>query len=307
MQFGLAGTIAAHGIDVHARLDHVGGENGGVGLVGRHRGHDIHALDGGGDAAEAAQAQARHVGQIARQLVAGGGIDVVEVQRVDAQDVVKRQRLEFALRAVADQGHAARTRTGQGARGQRRGGGGAQRGGQGQFADQQRFAGVDLRQRAKGHHGAQAGRRIAGVAVDVLEAVEIMVGGGHQLDHAGRRMIGDARALVELRPAQEIGQQIIQQVLEYLARALCGHDLRNVCGGEQCRHCFPLMIRYRNSVRCPGQCLAPTFHTKCKEPAILATALVTCRKAAAKDGAWSAPAVRPRPARRAVRPAGARA
>ncbi|MNV49190.1 hypothetical protein D3C71_1411370 [compost metagenome] len=154
MQLGLAGAIAAQGIDVHARLDHVGAEDGGVGLVGRNGSDDVHALDGQGGAIKTEDAQGRRGGgQVGLQLAGGVRVHVVHVQRVDAQHVVESQRLEFGLRAVADQGHRTRVGPRQRPRGQGRCDGSAQGGGQRQFADQQRFARVDLRQGAKGHHG----------------------------------------------------------------------------------------------------------------------------------------------------------
>ena len=46
LQLGLAGAVAAHGIDVHARFDHAGVQDGGVGFVGRHGGDDVRAAHG---------------------------------------------------------------------------------------------------------------------------------------------------------------------------------------------------------------------------------------------------------------------
>jgi hypothetical protein len=43
VQFGLAGAIASHGIQVHSGLDHIGRQNESVALVRRHGGDDVRA------------------------------------------------------------------------------------------------------------------------------------------------------------------------------------------------------------------------------------------------------------------------
>ncbi|MNN76046.1 hypothetical protein D3C81_1923940 [compost metagenome] len=50
VQLGLARAVAAHGVQVHARFDHVRREDGRVRLVRRDRGDDIGTAHGFGDA-----------------------------------------------------------------------------------------------------------------------------------------------------------------------------------------------------------------------------------------------------------------
>ena len=192
MQLGLAGAVAAHGVDVHAGREHIGGEDGGVGLVGRHGGHDVGAAHGLGRAGAGHCAQACAL-QIGLQLGGGGRVGVEQSQRGDAQQVVKRQRLELALRAVANQRHGAAARPRQGAGGHGRHGGGAQRGGEGELAQQQRRARGHIGQHAKRHHGGQTPACVLGVAVDVLERIGLTVGNGHEFDHAVARVAGHPR------------------------------------------------------------------------------------------------------------------
>ncbi|MNV49191.1 hypothetical protein D3C71_1411380 [compost metagenome] len=104
--------------------------------------------------------------------------------------------------------------------------------------------------------------RIIGVAVDELEAVELVVGGGHQFDDAGGGMAGDARALVEFLPSQKIRQHVVEQFGVHLLRALQGHDVGHVRRREQCRHIFLPKLWKGNSGRCPNQFIVTTFHTK---------------------------------------------
>ncbi|MNL31470.1 hypothetical protein D3C87_1532590 [compost metagenome] len=97
VQFGLAGAVAAHGVEVHPGLDHLRRQNRCVGLVGRDRGHDIgttHRLrDGFGNG---------HLNggvgpQVGYQLRRCGRIDVVETDFSNAEQCMKCQGLEFAL------------------------------------------------------------------------------------------------------------------------------------------------------------------------------------------------------------------
>ena len=184
MQLGLAGAIAADRIDVHAGLDHLGGQDRRPRLVGGRGRDDLRAAHRLGRRGGADQAQPRPAGEVAQQLVGRGRIDIEDPDLVDAQQRVEGQRLEFALGAVADQRHAPRVGVRELARHQRGGRGGAQRGRQGQFRQQQRIAGVDLGEHAEGHHREQAAAGVARVAVDVLEREMLRIGHRHQLDHA---------------------------------------------------------------------------------------------------------------------------
>ena len=80
MQFGLAGAVAAHGVQMHPRLDHVRREDGCVALVGGHCSDDIGAAHsfGRGSAARDLKAWKPQHSQIAHQLSRGLRIGVVE-------------------------------------------------------------------------------------------------------------------------------------------------------------------------------------------------------------------------------------
>ena len=203
MQLGLAGAVAAHAVDVHAGRHHVGGDDGGSCLVCGDGGDDVGTKGGLRSAAALHQAQ-RGAAEVAHQLGGGHRVDVVQAQLFNAHQVVKGQGLEFALCAVADQRHDPAVRTGQGLCRHHRGGGSAQRRGQRQLAHQQWDAGIHIGQHAKGHHRGQAALGIAGVAIDVFEAVGFGIGDGHQFDHALGRVVGHAGRLVKFFPAQKV-------------------------------------------------------------------------------------------------------
>ncbi|MNC25069.1 hypothetical protein D3C75_731450 [compost metagenome] len=122
MQLGLARAVATHGIQVHAGFEHVGGDDGGVGLVGGHRGDDVHAFYRFCHRAGAADGQAAVFLEVGDQLGGGQRVGVVGDDFFDAQVLVEGQCLEFALRTVADQRHLARVRPGQRLRCHQRGG-----------------------------------------------------------------------------------------------------------------------------------------------------------------------------------------
>ncbi|MCY1176979.1 hypothetical protein D9M73_172670 [compost metagenome] len=186
VQFGLARAVATHGVEVHAGYDHIRGEDGGVGLVGGHRGDDIGPAHRIGHGAGDAQLEAGAVGQVGDQFGRSGRVDVIQADFIDAQQGIEGDGLELALRAIADQRHAAAVFSRQVAGGQGRGGCGADGGGQGHFAEQQRCTGIDARQGAEGHHRGQAMASVLRMAVDVLEGVAAGVRDWHQLDHAIR-------------------------------------------------------------------------------------------------------------------------
>ena len=226
MQLGLAGAVAADGVQVHAGLDQVRRQDGGAGLVGGDRRDDVGAAHRLAGACGAAHPQARcSLREVAHQLVGRGRVDVEGDDLLDAQMGVKGQRLELGLRAVADQRHAARVGPSQRTRRHQRGRGGAQRGGQRQLRQQHRPAGVDIGQHAEGHHGVEAAPGVGRVAVDVLEGVALAVGRRHQLDHADLGMAGHAGRLVELGPAHEVGRQRIGQIAEKGLEAAFGHQV----------------------------------------------------------------------------------
>ena len=238
VQLGLARAVAAHGVEVHAGLDHLRQQDGGVALVGRGRGHDVAAAHRLGCAGAAFHRQAwqRQARQVAFQLEAGAGVGVEQAQRADAQQVVEGQRLELALRAVADQRHAAAVGPGQVPSGQHRHGGRAQRGGERQLGHQQRVARVHIGQHAEGGDGEQALGRVLGVAVDVLEAVQPPVAGGHEFDHAHGRMDGVPRRLVELLPAAVIAVHGVHQPLQKVGQPHLPHQFAHAVHAEVIHH-----------------------------------------------------------------------
>ncbi len=140
-QFGFAGAITAHGIQVHAGGQHVSGEDGGVALVGGDGGDDVaslHCRSHAGRDHHVYPPVRRKRCEIALQLGGGHGIHIKQLQAAHAQQRDKGQRLKFALRAIANQRHAAAVRPRQLARHHGRGGGGAQGGGQRQLAHKAR-------------------------------------------------------------------------------------------------------------------------------------------------------------------------
>ena len=66
------------------------------------------------------------------------------------------------------------------------------------------------------------------------------VGHGHQLDDAFARVAGQARHLVELGPAAELGFDAGNQAPQHLGQAVGGDDMGNVVGGEQGGHAVSL-------------------------------------------------------------------
>ncbi len=108
--------------------------------------------------------------EIALQLGGGGGIHIKQLQAAHAQQRDKGQRLKFALRAIANQRHAAAVPAAPAGAPPwprwRRCAGGGQR----QLAHKARRAGGYIGQGTKGHHRGQAVLGVDGVTVDVLKA-----------------------------------------------------------------------------------------------------------------------------------------
>jgi hypothetical protein len=84
---------------VHAGFDHVRGQDRRVRLVGSDGRDDVTAFDGcpGVTEAPALQADAVEVGD---QLVGGTGIDIEEMESLDAEQVMEGQRLKLTLRPL---------------------------------------------------------------------------------------------------------------------------------------------------------------------------------------------------------------
>ena len=135
MQFGFAGAITAHAIDVHAGLNHLGGDDGGVGFVGGYGRDDVGTFGGFCGAAAYGEFQAR-VFEVAHQLFSSRRVHIKQADFFNAHQVLKGQGLKLALCAIANQGHHAAVGAGQCFCGQRRCCGSAQGSGQCQFAQQ---------------------------------------------------------------------------------------------------------------------------------------------------------------------------
>ena len=232
MQLGLARAITANGIDVHAGLDHPGSEDRRIGLVCSDGGDDVGAANGFGRALADRDLQA-HADKVGRELGTGRSVVVEEPQLADAHQVAKGDRLELALRAVADQRHAAAARPRQALRGQRRHRRGTDRGGDRQLGQQPRRAGGHIGEHAECHHRRQAQPVVGGVAVDVLEGELRGVGNRHQLDHADLGMACDASRLVEILPAQKVGFDARRHAADTGRQALAADDANDVIGAEK--------------------------------------------------------------------------
>ncbi len=189
MQLGLAGAVAADRVQVHAGRDHRRRQDHGVALVRSHRGHDVGTSAGLARRRGAYDAQVREFRdrvEVAHELGRGPRVDVEQAQFADAEQPVKRERLELALRAVADQrhhpavgpGHPPGRECGHGRRTQRRR--------HGEFGQQERVTGIDRSEHAERGDREQTLCRVLRVAVHVLERVQRPVGRGHQLDDADR-------------------------------------------------------------------------------------------------------------------------
>ncbi|MNE44610.1 hypothetical protein D3C80_1388450 [compost metagenome] len=150
--------------------------------------------------------------------------------------LVEGQRLEFALRAVADQRHLARVRSGQCLGCHQRGSRSAQGGGNGQFGQQHRVAGFDIGQYAEGHHGMQVTRGVGRVAVDVFEGVAAVVGDRHQFDHTHFRMAGNTRGFIKLLPAFEVFANGSGQFANERRYANVMHQVRHGWNINEIRH-----------------------------------------------------------------------
>ncbi|MCY1428179.1 hypothetical protein D9M71_440520 [compost metagenome] len=146
------------------------------------------------------------------------------------------QGLEFALRAVADQRHLARVRAGQCLGCHQRSRCGAQGGGDGQFGQQHRVAGIHIGQHAKGHHRMQVTCGVGRVAVDVFEGIAAVVGDRHQFDHAHFRMAGNTCGLIKLLPAFEVFANGRGQFANERRYANVMHQVRHGWNINEIRH-----------------------------------------------------------------------
>ena len=169
---------------------------------------------------------------------------------------MKRDGLEIALRAIANQRHHPAAGPGHPARRQRRHGGGAQGGGHCQFGQQQGIAGFHIRQHPKSHHRQQAARRVFRVTVDVLEGVPPAIADGHQLNHAAWRVNGMARRLVKFAPAPVVRLNF--------GRQAC-HEKRRPQTPDDALQVFNANVRNHDGSPAFGKCRWPSCRQICFE------------------------------------------
>ena len=201
-------------------------------LVRRDRGDDVRALHGILRRAAANDVETL-AGQIRGALTGGRRIDIVEPQARNPEDRLEGQRLEFRLGAVADDRHAAGPLGRQVFGGKRGCGGGAQRGQDRHLRQQHRIAGVDIGEHAEGGDCLQTLPGVLRMAVDIFEAIDLAIAGGHQFDHADRRVRCDARRLVEQVPAFEVFFQIGGEPAQHVLDAHIDHDPHHVIDADE--------------------------------------------------------------------------
>ena len=92
---------------MHARPHHIVSQYSGILLVGGAGCDDIGPGDGLFGAGADTQVQTS-VTQIPRGFLTGLSIDVVQMNRINAEHLLKGQSLKFALRSIADHSHCPR-------------------------------------------------------------------------------------------------------------------------------------------------------------------------------------------------------
>ncbi|MNC63729.1 hypothetical protein D3C75_1138760 [compost metagenome] len=81
------------------------------------------------------------------------------------------------------------------------------------------------------------------MTVDVLERVQRSIGDRHQLDHAIGRVVGQARALLELRPAQVVLAEVLGHLGQAGGQAQAGNQAAQVVDVDIAGHLvLPLAI-----------------------------------------------------------------
>ena len=206
--------------------------------------------------------------QVAHQLGGGLRVDVEQANFLDAQQVVERQRLELALRAVADQGHTRAVGPRQRARCDGRHGSGADGSCQRQFAQQFRHAVGDIGQHAERHHGGQAQAGVGGMAVDVLEGIGLGVCYRHQFDHAEFGMVADACLFVEVLPAQIVCVDVVGHAAQGACDALAVDDGGDVVGAQELGFYEKGCVFHGGAPKGWKQCRR--LGKQCKSPTVLA-------------------------------------
>ena len=214
MQFGFAGAITADRVDVHARTNHVVGQDRGVLLVRRAGGDDLRAFH------RLFPRFAHHDFQIAARQVACGLfrrrlVDVIQAHGIDTADRLESEALEFRLGTVADHRHGCGALRCKMARCHRRSSGGAQGGQQGHFGEKFGITCVHICKKAEGGDCLQTVLRVLGVAVDIFEPVHLTIRCRHQFNDAHVRMAGHTGRFVEHLPALEIGFNLIGEIAQH--------------------------------------------------------------------------------------------
>jgi hypothetical protein len=149
---------------------------------------------------------------------------------------MEADRLELALRTIADQRHAAAVAPRHPARRQRGHGGRSQSGRESEFGEQDRVARIHLGKHAECGHGQQALRRVLRVTIHVLERIQPTVADRHQLDHSDGRMHRVSRRFVELIPPLVIRLDFPRQCLDERGRSGLSHEFADALDARVVHH-----------------------------------------------------------------------
>ena len=141
--------------------------------------------------------------------------------------------MELGLGPVPDDGHGIRPFRSEILGGHRRHGCRTQRRQDRHLAQQHRISVADIGQDTEGRDRLPAVTGVLGMAVDVLEAVELPVTRRHQLDHAIRAVGGDAWGLVEELPAAEVLLDIGRKIGEEALHADRVHELHHMIDADE--------------------------------------------------------------------------
>ena len=227
---------------MHSGLDHVRRENDRVALVGGHRGHDVGAAHGLGGTSAPNHGEIRDLQprEIADQLGRRARIGIVEPQLSNPHDLVKCNRLKFALRTIAYHRHHAARRACHAASCERRYRRGAQRRDEGHLREQQWIARRHVREHAESGDREQAPGRVLRMAVDVFERIQLAVAGRHEFDDAVGRVAGQARRFLELAPAPIVGLDLSGQFVDEPSGPDSRHQFPQARSSDVIHHDFPL-------------------------------------------------------------------
>ena len=231
----MPGAIAADCVDMHARADHVVGQDRLHILISGGGGDDIRALNRllWSFAERDIEPKAR---EVSGTFFGRGHVDVIEPDAVDAIHGLLRKALEFGLCAIADHRHRARA-LGRKVLGRHGGHGrGAQRGQHGHFRQHERVAGIDVGEKAERGHGLQPLGHILRVAIHIFEAVHFAIRGRHQLNHTDVGMRADTRGFVEEFPAGKVGFDFCGDVGQKFRKPDMMHKFHHMIDGYEWHH-----------------------------------------------------------------------